>query len=206
MATAVKRRMTAREYLVIERKAEFKSELVDGELFERPSAARRHCVISVNLLSTIGNALQGTPCQVLTSDMRVKIEASNTYTYPDVTVACGILQFEDKTEDVLLNPRIIIEVVSKSTAAWDHGGKFLRYRQLPSLTDYVLVAQDGWLVEHYTRQSDEAWRLETLGKASAALHLKSIKARVALKDIYANTGLKPGVPPPYNESKPIRKR
>jgi Uma2 family endonuclease len=126
------------------------------------------------------------------------------YTYPDVQVGCGPLRFEEEQEDTLLNPKIIVEVLSESTAAWDHGQKFWHYRHLDSLTDYVLVSQDLWQVEHYTRQPGCHWLLETLEGAKATLALRSVKTRVPLAEIYANTGLKAGsmAPLPNRPRKP----
>jgi Uma2 family endonuclease len=206
METAAKRRLTAREYLFIERKAETRSEFVDGEMFAMAGGTERHSLIAANLIRELGNALKDKSCQVFTSDMRLKVEATNSYTYPDVQVACGRLRFEDEMRDTLLNPKVVIEVLSVSTAAWDRGRKFWHYRHLNSLTDYVLVSQDGWLVEHYARQSGGAWRIETLDTAKATLALNSIKARVPLMEIYAKTGLKPGILPPDQNPEPRNKR
>jgi Uma2 family endonuclease len=138
--------------------------------------------------------------------MRVKIEATGLFTYPDVTVACGNLRFEDATEDTLLNSKVIFEVLSESTVGWDRGQKFWHYRHLASLAEYVLVAQDGWLIEHYQRQPDGNWLLETSHDAKGVLSLRSIKCKLAFADIYANTGLKPGVLPPGQNPEPPRKR
>ena len=129
------------------------------------------------------------------TNIDTQIEATGLYTYPDVQVACGPMRFEGEQEDTLLNPRIIIEVLSDSTAAWDRGKKFWHYRHLDSLTEYVLVSQDVWLVEHYLRQPDAAWRLETIEGAKSALFLKSIKYRVPLAEIYASTRLAAGTKP-----------
>ena len=206
MATAAKRRLTEQEYLALERKAETRSEFVDGEMFAMAGGTERHSLITANLIGELHFQLKGKPCQVLTSDMRLKIEATNIYTYPDVQIGCGRLRFEDATKDTLLNPRIIIEVLSESTAAWDRGRKFWHYRHLDSLTDYVLVSQGGWMVEHFTRQPDDAWRLQVLDGASGVLALRSIKVRVKLAEIYAKTGLKPGMFPAGRNPEQAKKR
>ena len=178
MQTAAKRRMTIQEYLEVERVAHAKSEFLEGEAFAMAGGSRKHSRIAVNLAGFLNRRLAGTPCQVFNSDMRLQIEATGLCTYPDVQVACGKLRFADAREDTLLNPRIIIEVLSDSTAAWDRGKKFWHCRHLASLAEYVLVSQDGWMVEHYLRQSNGSWRLRTEDDAKGALALESIKVRV----------------------------
>jgi len=195
MATAAKHRLTAQEYRALERKAETRSEFIDGEMFAMAGGTRRHSLIAANLIGELRARLKGKTCQVFTSDMRIKVEATGLYAYPDAQVACGRLRFEDSLEDVLLNPKVIFEVLSPSTATWDRG-KFSHYQQIESLTDYVLVWQDVWLLEHYTRQQDDTWRAEVLTGAKATLSLTSIKVRVPLREIYSNAGLKAGVLPP----------
>jgi Uma2 family endonuclease len=189
MQTAAKQRLTAQDYLDLERKAETKSEFLDGEMFAMAGGTRRHSCIKVNLIRALAQRLRRTACQVLDSDMRVKIEATGLYTYPDALVACGRLRFEDGPEDTLLNPKIIFEVLSESTTAWDRGKKFWHYRRLESLQDYVLVSQEAQLFEHYTRQPDGTWVLDTVEGARGVLHLKSIKCKVTLAEVYENTGL-----------------
>jgi Uma2 family endonuclease len=191
MQAAAKHRLTAREYLALERKAETKSEFLHGEVFAMTGGTRRHSLIATNLAGELRTLLKGKPCQVFNRDMRLKIEATGLCTSPDVQVACGKRRFEDAPEDVLLNPRIIFEVLSDSTSAWDRGQKFWHYRHLESLAEYVLVAQDLWLVERYTRQPEGSWVLETVEGAKGVLALKSIRCRVPLKEIYANTRLDP---------------
>lgn len=186
--------MTAQEYLALERKAETKSEFVDGEMFAMAGGTRKHSRVAVSIAGLLNSLLVGKPCEAFNSDMRVKIEATGLYTYPDVTVACGQLRFEDSTEDVLLNPKIILEVVSDSTAAWDR--EFWHYRHLESLAEYVLASQDAWRVEHYIRKPDGTWLLQTVEGAGGVLSLISIKAKLSLAECYAKTGLKP--PPTTN--------
>ena len=196
MSVAEKLKITEEEDLAAERQSELKHEFFDGELFAMAGGTRRHSLIATNLAGELRSLLKGKLCQVLNSDMRLKIEASGLYTYPDVQVGCGRLRFEEAEEDTLLNPKIIVEVLSDSTAAWDRGGKFWHYRHLDSFTDYVLISQDASQVEHYTRQSNGHLLFETLEGAKAVLALPSIKARVPVREIYANTGLKPGAPTP----------
>jgi Uma2 family endonuclease len=202
MQTALKPRLTAREYLIQERQAEVKSEFLDGEVFAMAGGTRRHSLIAFNLGGEIRASLKGKPCQVLNSDMRLKVEATGLYAYPDVQVACGELRFEDDREDTLLNPKIIAEVLSESTAAWDRE-KFWHYRNLESLAEYVLVAQDAWRIEHYVRQPDGTWRLETIEGEGGVLSLPAIKCKIPLTEIYAQAGLKSH--PETLRTKPERK-
>jgi Uma2 family endonuclease len=191
MEATAKRRLSAAEYLAQERLAEGKHEFVDGEVFAMSGGTHSHSLIASNLIASVHPQLRGKSCQVLTSDMRLKVEHTGLYAYPDMQIACGELRFEDATRDVLLSPRVIVEVLSDSSAAWDRGTKFWHYRHLNSLTDYVLVSQDAWLVEHYRRQPDSAWLLETLDTASAVLRLESVGCTVPLTQIYAGTEVNP---------------
>jgi Uma2 family endonuclease len=154
MSVAEQHKLTAAAYLSVERKAETRSEFLDGEVFSMAGGSHRHSLIATNLAGELRAGLKAGSCQVLNSDMRVLVRPTGLYAYPDVSVACGQLEFEDEVEDTLLNPKVIAEVLSESTAAWDRGKKFWHYRHLDSLTDYLLVSQDAWLVEHYARQTD----------------------------------------------------
>ena len=210
METAAKQHLTVQEYLDLERKAEVRSEFLDGEMFAMAGGTRRHSRIKVRLIGALERRLSGSPCQVFDSDMRVKIEDTGLYTYPDAHVACGRLRFEDDREETLMNPTVILEVLSDSTAAWDRGKKFWHYRRLESLQEYVLVSQEARLVEHYTRQSDGNWLLEIVEGPERILRLKSIKCSVPLAEIYENTGspaaAKPRKIQPQTPGKPSRKR
>ena len=158
MSTLPTPRLTPAEYLALERSSEIKGEFFDGEIFAMAGASREHNLVVGNLLRELGNLLRNGPCEVYPSDMRVRCP-NGLGTYPDVSVACDPL-FEDDREDTLVNPVVIIEVLSPSTEAWDRGTKFLSYRGLSSLREYVLVSQDRRLIEHYVRQSGfDQWLL-----------------------------------------------
>src|SRR6266446_5472433 len=148
MEIAAKERLTAEEYLALERTAEFRSEFLDGEMFAMAGGTRRHSRIKVNLIAGLDRRLRSTPCQVFDSDMRIKVEATGLYAYPDAHVACDALRFEDEDEDTLLNPKLMVELLSDSSAAWDRGEKFWHYRRLESLQEYLLVSQETWVIEH----------------------------------------------------------
>jgi len=154
-----KLRMGAEEYLAFDRAAADKHELWDGEVFAMSGASLAHNRIVRNFIRHLGNALAGMGCEVLPSDMRVRIKALRRYVYPDVTIVCGRPHLEGGEADVLLNPSLIIEVLSPSTEAFDRGEKFAGYRSLPSVNEVVLVSQDERRVECYTRHMDDSWIL-----------------------------------------------
>lgn len=161
--------MGTEEYLAFDRAAQTKHELWDGELFAMSGASLDHNRIVRNLVRHLGNGLEGMGCEVLPSDMRVRIGAGLRYVYPDVTIVCGPPQLEGEA-DVLCNPNLVAEVLSPSTEAFDRGEKFVGYRSLPSVHDVVLVSQDARRVECYTRQLDDSWVLrEHTGNASLSL-------------------------------------
>ena len=191
MTVVEKRKLSPADYLAVERKAETKSEYLDGEVFSMAGGTHRHGLLATNLAGELRSALKGGPCRVLNSDMRLSVQATGLYAYPDISVACGKLEFEDPKEDTLLNPQVLVEVLSESTAAWDRGQKLWHYRHLESLADYVLVSQDAWLVEHYARQSDGSWLLQSYDKRDDVLALDSIECRVPLTEIFADTEIQP---------------
>src|SRR5262249_47650969 len=153
-------KLTEDEYLAIERISEVKHELIDGAMVAMPGASPVHTLIVTNIVAELGNQLKDRECRVYASALRVKIQKSCRYTYPDVSVVCGRLELATEQRDVLLNPRVITEVLSDSTKDYDRGEKFEHYRSIPSFTEYVLVAQDRYHVEHHVRQSDGRWLLE----------------------------------------------
>jgi Uma2 family endonuclease len=173
--------ITEEEYLVREPEAEYKSEYLDGRVTRMQGASRAHIVLVTNLTRLLYTALPET-CTALATDMRVKVAAARFYTYPDIAVICGAEHYLDETQTTLLNPDILIEVLSPSTESYDRGDKFGYYQKLPSLREYVLVAQDRVFVEQYVRH-DGLWSrtLLTSPNDSLALHIGS---RVALSDVY----------------------
>jgi Uma2 family endonuclease len=185
MPSQAKARVTPEEYLALERAAPSKSEYFDGELFAMSGASRRHNLISLNIGAELRAQLRDRPCEVYTSDMRVKVSLSGLYTYPDVVVACEEPAFEDTVGDTLLNPTLLVEVLSKSTADYDRGSKFEHYRTLASLQEYLLVAQEKSHVVHYVRQSDLTWLLEETHDSATTIRLPSIGCDLALAEVYA---------------------
>ncbi len=189
MNPQLKPRLTPEDYLAIERSAEFKSEYFDGEIFAMAGASRAHNSIVLNTGSEIRQHLKNRSCKAYVNDMRVKVSPTGLYTYPDVVVVCGKEQFEDTHLDTLLNPTLIIEVLSDSTEAYDRGRKFEHYRHLDSLVEYVLIAQQRPHVESFRRQSDQHWLLAECSGLDGTLRLESIDCDLALAEIYAKVEL-----------------
>lgn len=185
MTTHAHARLTPEEYLRIERAAEWKSEYVDGEIFAMSGASPRHVLITLNLAAELRNALRETPCAAYSADLRVATDRHRHYTYPDVVVACEPLQYVDEHRDTITNPVLIAEVLSESTEKYDRGAKFERYRGIPTLAEYLLVAQDRVHVELYTRQPNAAWVLREWNDAGATIDLASLECSVAIAEIYA---------------------
>ncbi len=185
MSTASKQPLTPQRYLELERIAQTRSEFYCGEMFAMTGASRTHNRISLNVARRIDEQFDGRPCEVYQSDMRVKVSASGLYTYPDVVATCDAPQFEDEEVDTLLNPQVIVEVLSDSTEAYDRGTKFGHYRKLDSLQEYVLISQESARVERYTRQPDGQWLLWSTEEMSDTLAISSIGCTLKLADIYA---------------------
>jgi Uma2 family endonuclease len=183
-SAATKIRFTPQEYLALERKSETRNEYYNGEIFAMAGASREHNLIVGNLLRDIGNQLEDRPCESYPSDMRVSIEATGLYTYPDVSVVCGEPRFQDREVDTLLNPTVIVEVLSPSTEAYDRGDKFRHYRRIDSLREFVLISQDRMMVERYTRRGND-WVLSDLTDPDQVLKLESIGCQIPLDRIYA---------------------
>lgn len=176
---------TPEQYLEIERRAAFKSEYYAGQMFAMAGASREHNVITGNVIRRLGNALDGRPCETYPSDMKVLVSASGLYTYPDVSVACGEPQFLDRQGDVLLNPLVIVEVLSDSTEAYDRGAKFALYQRIESLQEYVLVSQDRARVERYVRQPGGQWLYSRTDGLEAEVPLDALGCRLPLAEVYA---------------------
>lgn len=176
--------LTAEDYLTIERSAEFKSEYFDGEIFAMSGASEPHNIIVTNTVVELGNQLKKRPCKLYANDMRVKISPTGLYTYPDLVVICGKAQFDDTHFDTLLNPTLIIEVLSDSTEAYDRGRKFEHYRKLESLVEYVLIAQSHPHIESYRRQPNHEWLLAECAGLEGVIRLHSIDCELALAEIY----------------------
>ena len=175
--------MTTEQYLAQERKAETKSEYVDGLVYAMAGAGLAHVQIALNIGAALRALLRNSTCRPLAMDMRVRVPDSRLYAYPDVVIACGELELEDDELDTLLNPVVIFEVLSPSTEAWDRGRKFKRYATIPSLIEYVLVSQSDARVERFVREGED-WRLSIFEGLEAKLQLESVGIELPLSEIY----------------------
>jgi len=185
MSTVPKPRYTPEQYLAIERAADFRSEFYHGEMFAMVGASRKHNLVAGNVFGELRQQFKGRKCEVYQSDMRVKINATGLYTYPDVVATCDDPRFEDEHVDTLVNPKVIVEVLSPSTELWDRGKKFEHYRNIPSLREYVMIAQDHVLVERFAINADGQWVLSEYRTLDDVLLLNSISCQIKLSDVYA---------------------
>ena len=185
--------LTPAEYLAFERKSKTKHEYFTGNIYTMVGASERHNLIVANVVIEVGVQLRKRPCRVYPSDMRVKISETGLYTYPDVTVVCGRPQFDDDQSDILLNPTVIFEVLSKSTEGYDRGKKFQHYRTIDTVTEYLVIAQDSYHVEHYVRQIDGHWLLSEATHLQQTVHLPTINCDLTLADVYDKVELAPEI-------------
>jgi Uma2 family endonuclease len=177
-------RVAREEYLRQERLAPFRSEYYAGHIFAMSGASRPHNRIVTNLSTSLDVQLRDRPCNVYSNDMRVSVRGGQFYLYPDVVVTCGQERFEDGVFDTLLNPVVIIEVLSSSTEAYDRGEKFHAYRSIPSLREYVLITQSPRRFEIYRKQDDGSWRYESWAFSMPPLVLQSIDCTLAPDQVY----------------------
>jgi Uma2 family endonuclease len=173
------------EYLAFERGTDARHEYLDGHVYAMAGESIEHSRICVNVAGELRARLKGSPCEVLSPNMKVVTSPTGLFSYPDVVVLCGEPRFYDERRDILTNPTVVFEVLSPSTEAYDRGEKFLRYRtQIESLREYVLVSQHRPLVEHYVRQPDGSWSYSSASDLSEAIDLISIDCRLPLSEIY----------------------
>lgn len=180
---------TPEEYLAFEREAEDKHEFIDGEIVAMAGASREHNLIGVNISSELHFALKGKPCEVYANDMRVRI-SQNRYGYPDVVVVCEKPQFDDDEFDVLLNPTVVVEVLSKSTRFRDKTEKLPVYQKMESLRECLLVEQTESRVKHYIKQTPKQWLLKIYEEPDETAAFESLNCQISLADIYAQIEFK----------------
>jgi Uma2 family endonuclease len=176
--------LSAAEYLMQERAAATKHEFSHGQMVAMAGASLERNVIVGNLVAELRAALRDRPCVALPSDMKVVVRATGHYYYPDATVVCGAPEFADDVRDAILNPTVVIEVLSDSTERKDRGDKFHDYRSIPSCTDYLMCSSTEPLVEHYTRDADGFWRLREYGP-SDTVPLRGVEVRLSVAEVYA---------------------
>lgn len=185
MAALPERRgYTEAEYLALELGAATKHEYHRGEIIAMVGASAAHNQLTVNLTVLLHSRLKGSGCRPFVSDFRVRVSHTGDYSYPDVVVVCGPLQLADVEPDTLLNPTVIVEVVSPSTEAYDRGDKFAAYRTIESLQEYVLVSPTRMRIEQFTRMDGRFWRLQEVAGRDASLELASVGCTLPLREVY----------------------
>ncbi|HEY8597874.1 MAG TPA: Uma2 family endonuclease [Thermomicrobiales bacterium] len=176
--------LTPEAYLDLERQGAEKHEYIDGTLVAMVGGSEQHGLIQVGISSLLRAALRSRGCYVYPSDVRIGIPAANIYTYPDISVVCGPRQFAGERRDTLLNPILLVEILSPSTERYDRGKKFAHYRRIPTLQEYVLVAQDAPLIEHYVRQPDGTWRWAAVEGLDETITLPTIGCTLPFAEVY----------------------
>jgi len=194
MSTALKR-ISTQEYLRSERQATFKSEFFQGETFAMVGGSAHHSLIAANFVGEARQALKDRPCAVFSSDLRVRVQPTGLYTYPDATIVCGELEFNDEQHDTITNPTVIVEVLSDSTEKYDRGRKADHYRQIASLKELVLIAQDHPHIERFTRRPDGGWLFHEEKNLTASFELPSLGISVMLSELYRNVRFKSATEP-----------
>lgn len=189
MSTQPKTFFTPEQYLEIERAAEYKSEYFNGEIFAMAGAKEAHNLLVAHMVRELDQQLRAQPCRVYPSDMRVRVSPTGLYTYPDVTAVCGEPRFVDDQRDTLLNPTLLVEVLSPSTEAYDRGRKFESYKSIESLREYLLVASDRIHADLYTRQENGRWLLTSADRLEDSLAIESVGAHLTLADLYEKVEL-----------------
>jgi Uma2 family endonuclease len=180
--------ISSREYLHVERSTAMRHEYLDGVVYAMAGESPDHSTLCFNLAVITGSQIKNKSCRGFSPNMKVRTGAGGLYAYPDLMIVCGEPKFHDQHGDVLLNPTVIVEVLSPSTETYDRGEKFLRYRnEIESLLDYVMVSQDRPHIEHHSRQPDGTWRLDEIDGLEGELVLSSIDCRIPLVELYART-------------------
>ena len=175
---------TPEEYLALEEQADYKSEYYRGEIFAMAGGSANHDRIAGNLYAVLNFAFEAKPCEVFSSDMKLQIIESEFFTYPDIMVICGQPQFMGDRTDIIKNPLIIVEVLSKSTQNYDWGFKFEAYRTIETFQDYLLIAQDRIHIEYFHKLEDSRWLLTEFNTAQDNLKIESIDLEVPISRIY----------------------
>ncbi len=177
------KRYTPEEYLALEEKAEYRSEFVDGYIFEMSGGSENHIQISFNVTKLFSDKLRG-KCRAYQSEMKVWVEKANTFFYPDVTLVCGERKFYNNRTDAVENPILLVEVLSDSTAKYDKNEKFLTYRNIESFKEYVLISQDKTLIQQFVLQSDGDWTIKATIGLESEVFFDSVEISLKLSEIY----------------------
>ncbi len=176
---------TPEDYLKFEREADSRHEFLDGEIYAMAGESLSHSRVCVNLGGEVRAGLKGKNCEALSPNMKVRTSTASLFSYPDLTIVCGEPLFHDAKKDVLVNPKVIFEVLSPSTAEYDRTTKFQKYRMgNETLTDYILVSQDKSFVEHFQRQSDNNWNYKSYSELENVLQIETVECELSLREIY----------------------
>ncbi len=189
-ALRIEQPLSVEEYLAFERAADNKHEYDDGEIIAFAGASRQHNLVGGNTFRHLGNQLEGRPCEVYMTEMRVRVTPTK-YVYPDVAVVCGEPEFADEEFDILLNPTVVIEVLSPSTESRDRGDKLQYYGALESVKDYLLIDQDRIRVDHYIKHSPSEWNLHVYTEAEDKIEIASIGCNLSVAAVYARVNFPP---------------
>ncbi|HEY0020931.1 MAG TPA: Uma2 family endonuclease [Longimicrobium sp.] len=190
MATAALNRYTPEEYLALERNAEFRSEYIDGRIVAMTGGSIPHNYIGGNIYAGLLARFSSRPCHVFFADVKVRFGRGTDYTYPDVMALCGAPGYGDEHSDILTNPALIVEVLSRSTEPYDRGDKFKGYKAIDSLREYLLVSQDEVKVEHFIREGD-FWPSRVVTDLDATVELRSVGCTLPMREIYRRTRFVP---------------
>jgi Uma2 family endonuclease len=191
MSTAPQRRYTEAEYLALDRASEIKHEFYRGEIFAMSGTSRQHNRINFNLTACLHGQLKDRDCDAYANDMRVKVQSTILYTYPDIVITCNEPRFLDSEVDTLLNPQVVIEVLSDSTEKYDRGKKFEHYRTVPSLREYILVSQDHAHIDRFALNEQGQWVLTDATGLDAVIELTAVGCRLPLAEVYAKVEFPP---------------
>jgi len=200
MSALPNKKLTGAEYLEIERKAAFRSEFYNGEMFAMAGASPDHCDVKENLIGELKSRFKGGPCRTRSSDQRVLVSARGLYTYPDIVVICKPPEYAFHDKDTLLNPTALIEVLSDSTEKYDRTTKLKMYQQIESLQEYIMVAQDRPWCERIAREADGTWSRSVFAELTGELVFVSVPVRISLADVYAGVTF-PEILPPFTDNR-----
>ncbi|MBD2487054.1 Uma2 family endonuclease [Aulosira sp. FACHB-615] len=175
---------TIQEYLNLEDKADFKSEYIDGRIIPMAGGTVNHNRISGNFYAILNFAFRQQDYEVFNSDMRLWIAKQRIYTYPDISIVVGKIEFLENRTDTITNPKLIVEVLSKSTESYDKEGKFKAYRTIPSFEEYLLVEQDRIFVEHFYKTANKRWSLQEYDAEDELINLVTVPLEIKLQDLY----------------------
>ncbi len=179
------RRYTPEEYLEFERESEVRHQFIGGRVYAMAGESLSHSCVCVNLGGEVRAKLKGKSCEALSPNMKVRTETASLFSYPDLTIVCGEPQFHDTKKDVLINPKVIFEVLSLSTADYDRTTKFLVYRTgCETLTDYVLISQDAVFIEHFTKRTEDEWIYRSYSELDDVFIIENADCELSVREIY----------------------